>query len=184
MNRPTALLTDASRLNGLAYALLQEEPKEGTWRLVKCGSRFISETESRYAMVKLELLANTWAVNKARIYLLGLDQFTIVTNHRPLVSILNHQTHDQVDNARLRRMKLKLMPYSTTSLLSGKRERVTSSLTPCHGSPPPNQHEKKLVRQPKLQASLRPCCYKHTGRSALGSRTGAYHRRNTQCRGI
>lgn len=32
------------------------------WRLVQCGSRFLTDTESRYAMVELELLAATWAM--------------------------------------------------------------------------------------------------------------------------
>ncbi|TRY79261.1 hypothetical protein TCAL_16089, partial [Tigriopus californicus] len=46
--KATRLLTDASRLNGLGYAMLQ---KHGTgdnpqWKLVKCGSRFLSDAET------------------------------------------------------------------------------------------------------------------------------------------
>ena len=37
----TALMTDASRKNGLGYALLQNEL--GKWKLVRCRSRFVSD---------------------------------------------------------------------------------------------------------------------------------------------
>ena len=39
VNLPTALQTDASRLNGLGYALLQSHGEH--WRLVQCGSKFL-----------------------------------------------------------------------------------------------------------------------------------------------
>ena len=52
---PTVLQTNAARLKGLGYALFQQHGDR--WRLVQCGSRLISDTESRYAVVELELLA-------------------------------------------------------------------------------------------------------------------------------
>lgn len=50
------LRTDASRLHGVGYALLQEQ-EEGQWRLVQCGSRFLANVETRYATIELELVA-------------------------------------------------------------------------------------------------------------------------------
>ena len=50
-SKPTALHTDASRRKGLGYALLQKHADK--WKLIQCGSRFLTETESRYAMVEL-----------------------------------------------------------------------------------------------------------------------------------
>ena len=79
------LQTDASRRNGLGFALLQLV--EDRWRLVQCGSRFVTDTESRYAMVELELLAIVWAVKKLRVYLAGLPQFMVLTDHKPLLPI-------------------------------------------------------------------------------------------------
>ena len=73
-----------------------------------CGSRFISETESRYAMVELELKSVEWAVKN---YLIGLPFFTLVVYHQPLVCILDRYTLDAVENLRLQRMKEKLSPY-------------------------------------------------------------------------
>ena len=44
ISAPTVLQTDASRLNGLGYALLQEH--NGIWRLIQCGSRFLQDVET------------------------------------------------------------------------------------------------------------------------------------------
>ena len=59
---PTMLQTDASRLEGLGFTLLQKH--EDVWKLTQAGSRFTTDTESRYAMVELELLAVVWAIHK------------------------------------------------------------------------------------------------------------------------
>lgn len=46
-----------------------------------CGSRFVTETESRYVMVELELKSVEWAVKNYRLYLIG---FTLIGDHQPL----------------------------------------------------------------------------------------------------
>ena len=53
---PTMLQADASRLKCLGFALLQKHADD--WKLTQAGSRFITETESRYAMVELEFRFN------------------------------------------------------------------------------------------------------------------------------
>ncbi|XP_068207506.1 uncharacterized protein [Palaemon carinicauda] len=63
--------TDASRLNGIGYALLQDHGN-GHLRLVQCGSRFLADAETRYATIELEMLAVVWAMSKCRLYLAGL----------------------------------------------------------------------------------------------------------------
>ena len=54
-DRKTRLISDASRNNGVGFVLKQEI--NGIWKPVQAGSRFLTETEARYAMVELELLA-------------------------------------------------------------------------------------------------------------------------------
>lgn len=49
----TVLQTDASLMNGLGLALLQKHGDQ--WKLVECGSPFVTNTESRCAVVELEL---------------------------------------------------------------------------------------------------------------------------------
>ena len=111
---PTALQTDASRLYGLGYALLQDHGG-GQFRLVQCGSRFLTDTETRYATIELELLAVVWAMKKCKFYLTGLQHFNLVTDHRPLVPILNTYTLDAIDNPRLQRLKEKIAAFAFTA---------------------------------------------------------------------
>ena len=52
---PTALLTDASKLFGMGYALTQTR-KGGTTALIQCGSRSLTPAESRYAPISRSAL--------------------------------------------------------------------------------------------------------------------------------
>ena len=61
MTKPTRLSTDASR-QGLGFVLQQQTGEE--WTLVQAGSRFLSDTETRYAVIELEMLAVCWAITK------------------------------------------------------------------------------------------------------------------------
>ena len=129
LGKPVILQTDASRLNGLGYALLQDHGSAGL-RLVQCGSRFLTGCESRYSTIELELLAVVWAMAKCRLYLLGLQHFQVMTDHRPLIPILNTYTLDAVENARLQRMKEKVSQYIfTTSWRAGKFMCIPDALS-------------------------------------------------------
>ena len=109
LGRPLRLETDASVLHGLGYALWQQQ-RDNQWHLLECGSRFLSDAESRYAVIELGCLAVVWAVKKCGLFLHG-SLFEIVTDHCPLVPILNHYSLDQIENPRLQRLVLKLRPY-------------------------------------------------------------------------
>ena len=113
VSRPTRLCTDASR-QGLGFILQQQSPT-GQWVLVQAGSRFLSEAESRYAVIELEMLAVAWAANKCKTFLMGLQNFQVITDHNPLIPILNSHRLDEVDNPRLQRLKTKLMAFNLTA---------------------------------------------------------------------
>ena len=106
------LETDASKLNGLGYALFQQSAN-GTWRLLRCGSRTLTPTESRYSVTESELLAIVYAVRKLRMYLYG-RAFQIITDHKALVSILNGKSLDEINSPRILRLKHKLIEYVFT----------------------------------------------------------------------
>ena len=110
LNKPTRLCTDASR-QGIGFVLQQQSPT-GQWSLIQAGSRFLSEAESRYAVIELEMLAVTWAVMKCKMFLNGLQTFQVITDHNPLIPILNTHRLDEVENPRLQRLRQKLMAYS------------------------------------------------------------------------
>ena len=125
---PIMLQTDASRLNGIGFVLLQKH-RDG-WKLVKCGSRFLSETESRYATIEQEMLAVTWSTKKCETFLRGAQHYDLITDHRPLVPILNSKGLNEIENPRLQRLREKLTPYNfTTSWKKGKEHCIPDALS-------------------------------------------------------
>ena len=106
----TILLSDASCLNGLGFALIQKEPS-GQIRLIQCGSRTLTGAESRYAPVELECLGIAWATEKCRHFLLGHSGYTVVTDHNPLKGIFQKDL-TEIDNRRLQRFRERLQPYA------------------------------------------------------------------------
>ena len=58
------------------------------------------------------MLAVTWAVHKCKIFLSGLQCFCILTDHNPLVPILNSRWLDKIDNPRLQCLKSHLVAYN------------------------------------------------------------------------
>lgn len=83
---------------------------------VQCGSRFLSDKESRYTTIKLEVLAVVWAIPKCKFYLIDLQHFTLVMDHHPLVPILNTYTLDVVEKPRLQHLKVRVSPYLFTAV--------------------------------------------------------------------
>jgi len=127
IDKPTRLCTDASR-HGLGFILQQNT--SGTWNLVQAGSRFLTDTEARYAVVELEMLAVCWAISKCKLFLSGLQHFTIITDHSPLIPILNNHRLDEIENPRLQRLKTKLMAYNfTAQWLKGVNNNAPDALS-------------------------------------------------------
>ena len=104
------LLTDASRINGLGYALLNRDENDKPY-LIQCGSRSLTGAESRYATIELEFCCILWSITKCRHFLIGSPRFTVVTDHRPLLGIMSKPMHE-VANNRLLNIKLKLTDYT------------------------------------------------------------------------
>ena len=125
--RETRLSTDASR-QGLGFILQQKIGS--TWSLIQAGSRFLSDPESRYAIIELELLAVAWAITKCNIFLAGLPHFTVVTDHHPLIPLLNNHRLDEILNPQLQHLKTKIMGYSfTASWLKGTLNKAPDALS-------------------------------------------------------
>ena len=127
--RPTRLYTDASRLNGLGFVVKQLQPEDESWRIVQSGSRFLTSAESRYAMVELEMLAIAWATQKARPFLEGIN-FEILTDHKPLIPILNDYALSEIENKRLQRLKMKLSGFQFEAFhIPGKENTEADALS-------------------------------------------------------
>lgn len=114
MSRPLALDTDGSKLHGLGYILKQKQP-DGHWHAVQAGSRSLTDAETRYAAVELEMLAEPWAMAKCRTFLAGLQNFDVVTDHKLLLPLLNSKSLDCIENPRLQRLRSRLMEFVFTA---------------------------------------------------------------------
>jgi hypothetical protein len=66
-------------------------------------------------MIELECLAASWGMKQSCQFLEGLPSFELVTDHRPLVPILNDYALDKLDNPRLLQLRLQMARYNFTA---------------------------------------------------------------------
>ena len=124
----TYLITDASRLHGLGFALLQLE-QTNKFGLIQCGSKSLNDTQRNYATIELECLAINHAIKKCKFYLHGKEDFTVITDHKPLLGIFN-KNPDDLDNPRLQRMREKVMGYNfKVEWIAGKSNLIADALS-------------------------------------------------------
>ena len=45
---------------------------------------------------------------------MGMQYFDVITDHNPLISILNNHRLDEIDNPRLQRLRAKIMAFNFT----------------------------------------------------------------------
>ena len=124
---PVTLTTDASRI-GLGFILTQKDTSDNVG-LVQAGSRFLSPAERNYAVIELEAMAIQWAILKCRSYLLGVE-FNVLTDHKPLLGVMNGKDLDSINNGRLQRMISKLVGYQyNVEYLPGKMNFIADALS-------------------------------------------------------
>ena len=102
----TRIKCDASR-KGLGCALEQRTPNG--WHTVAFASRFLNSVEDRYSINELELLGVVWSVEHFKYYLYG-KPFTVITDHRALLSIMSENRSNKSYNSRLTRWVDRLLP--------------------------------------------------------------------------
>ena len=151
VSRPTRILTDTSRL-GLGFVLQQEH--HGEWKLIQAGSRFLTDTETRYAVIELELLAVAWATKKCRIFLSGLPMFTVITDHNPLVPILNNHRLDEIENPRLQRLRTHLLAYNFIAKWQKGKDNDAADALSRHPCSQPTTGEDMAEFDVDIQGSL------------------------------
>ena len=74
----------------------------------------MTETEKNYCPVELEILAATWGMARLNLYLQGLQHFTLETDHKPLVPILNTKLISDL-SPRIQRMRMKMFKFNFTA---------------------------------------------------------------------
>ena len=130
--KPVVLLTDASRLFGLGYALGHLERHSGgkdVFKIVRCGLKGLTPTQQRYSTIELECLAIVWAIQKCSFFLRGLPSFLVLTDHRPLEGIFLEDLFD-LPSPRLQRMCEKVSMYSfRVQWTPGKTHLIADALS-------------------------------------------------------
>ena len=125
---PTSLLTDASKLHGIGYVLLQHAT-DGKLRLIQAGSRSLTPAEGNYAPIESECLAAVWAIKKCKHFLAGCPEFTLITDHQPLLGIFKKDLGD-IENRRLQRLRESVLDYSfKVEWVEGKSHLIADALS-------------------------------------------------------
>lgn len=109
-NKKIRVSADASSY-GLGGVIEQFEVETKQWKPLSYASRSLTPTEMNYAQIEKEALALTWACEKFAMYLDGLRNFELRTDHQPLTSILGNKAIADL-TARLQRFRLRLSRFS------------------------------------------------------------------------
>ena len=109
--KPIEIYTDAACTKGFGSVVKQLQPGNA-WKPIMVGSRVLTDAETRYAPIEAEVTAMTWALRKARKFLIGAPRFKVFTDHRPLVSLVNQKRYDEIANTRILRNVTKCRDFN------------------------------------------------------------------------
>ena len=91
--RETVIYTDAAKTGNASLesggfsAILAQIDEHGNILVIHFASRSINTTESKWSQVELEARAIRYGLDKFRFYLQGLENFTVYTDCKPLISL-------------------------------------------------------------------------------------------------
>ena len=92
------ITTDASTKE--LGATLWQKQKDGNLKLIGFASRFLSDTEKKYAINELELLAVVWGLEPFRLYIY-CKLIELITNHQALEPLIKRNRSNKTYSARL-----------------------------------------------------------------------------------
>ena len=134
-NYPNIITTDAS-VKRLGATQWQEQPN-GDLKPIGFASRFLSDTEKKYAINELELLAVVWGLEHFRLYIYG-KPIKLLTDHQALEPLIKRNRSNKTYSARLTRWLDRLAHFTiNVSHIAGKHLALTDYL--CRNPSAPSQ---------------------------------------------
>ena len=133
-NYPNIVTTDAST-KGLGATLWQEQPN-GDLKPIGFVSRLLSDTEKKYAINEMELLAVVWGLEHFRLYIYG-KPIKLLTDHQALEPLIKRNRSNKTYSARLTRWPDRLAHFTiNVSHIAGKHLAFTDYLSRNPSAPP------------------------------------------------
>ena len=133
-NYPNVMKTDAST-KSLGATLWQKKPDENL-KPISFASRFLSDTEKKYAINELELLAVVWGLEHFRLYVYG-KPIKLLTDHQALESLIKRNRSNTTYNAWLTRWLDRLAHFNNNvNHIAGKHLALTDYLSRNPSTPP------------------------------------------------
>ena len=153
--------TDAST-TGLEITLWQKQD-DGNTKPIAVGSIYLNDTEKKYSIGELELLAVVWGLEKFRFYLYGKKVY-LYTDHQALEPLIKRNRSNRQYSARLTRWLDRLTHFDISiQHIAGSNLKFTDYLSrnPVGGATPEEIYDEEyviniLTEQAKLNIKYGP----------------------------
>ena len=144
-DKDNIVTTDASTV-GLGITIWQKQDN-GNTKPIAYGSRYLNDTEKKYSIGELELLAVVWGLVKFRFYVYGKNVH-LYTDHQALEPLIKRNRSNKQYNARLTRW-LDRLPHFDISIqhIAGSNLKFTDYLSrnPVGGATPEENYDEEYV---------------------------------------
>ena len=144
-DKENIVTTDAST-TGLGITLWQKQ-HDGNTKLIAFGSRYLNDTEKKYSIGELELLAVVWGLEKFRFYFYG-RKVHLYTDHQALEPLIKRNRCNKQYSARLTRWLDRLTHFDISSQhIAGSNLKYTDyfSRNLVGGATPEENYEEEYV---------------------------------------
>ena len=144
-DKDNIVTTDAST-TGLGITLWQKQD-DGNTKPIAYGSRYLNETEKKYSIGELDLLAVVWGLEKFRFYLYGKKVY-LYTDHQALEPLIKRNRCNKHYSARLTRWLDRLTHFDISiQHIAGSNLKFTDYLSrnPVEGAAPEENYKEEYV---------------------------------------